>query len=114
MEAAKNLALISMLLGISALFFYPGIIIIEVLCRIERFPLNFTIIGNAAIICSILGLGIGVMSKNELNYIRGSAVAYKIMAVIGIVCSVIMMVHMSIIIVFVILDDLEIYKLSFM
>ena len=107
MKIKKSISLISMLCGISALFFYPGIIIIEVFCEIETFPLSNTIIGNTAFICAILGLGLGVISKNELNKAGQPAM----MSIIGIVCSIVMILFMGIAGVFMILEEHNILKL---
>jgi len=107
MKIKKSLSLISMLLGISSLFFYPGIIIIEVFFGIEPFPLNNNIIGNAAFICAILGFGLGVISKKELDKIGKPA----IMSIIGIVCSNIMIWLLGIAGIFMILEELNIFKL---
>jgi len=107
MKIKKSVSLVSMLSGISALFFYPGIIVIEVLCKIESFPLNYNIIVSAALICALLGIGFGVISKNELCITRKS----NVMSIIGIVCSYIMIMLLSIAAVFVLLEELNIFKL---
>jgi hypothetical protein len=72
----------------------------------EDMPLNYSIIGHAAFICAILGFGLGVISKNELEKIEKSA----IMSLIGIVCSNIMIWLFTIAAVFMILEELNIFK----
>jgi ABC-type dipeptide/oligopeptide/nickel transport system permease component len=107
MKIKKSLSLASMLFGISALFFYPGIIIIEVLYQIEILPLSYNILGAAAIICAALGLGLGVLSKNELDKTGKSA----IISIIGITCSITMIWLFSIAAVFMILEKLNLFKI---
>ena len=112
MVSSKNLALVSMLLGVSSLLFFPGIIIIEVWCKIEPLPLNYTVMGNAAVISAIWGFGFGLHSKEELRNSQKSTIIYKIMSVIGIICSIIMIILMVTAIILMYLEERQIFKIS--
>ena len=107
MKVKKSLSLVSMLCGISALFFYPGIIFIQVCIGIENMPLNYTIIGYAAFISAILGIGLGIIVQREFDKTGKSSV----MSIIGIVCSNIMILLLNIAGIFMILEELNIFKL---
>ena len=89
----NSLSVLSMLLGMAALFFYPVNIILE------SPIINYTASGIGAVLCSCIGLFLG---RIAINYPKSAE--SRIMAVIGIVCSALMLLILFIIIILMVLE----------